>query len=129
MKPKIVYLLDFTALTAFLVAAPSINLVRLVPVILAGRTVHRLGRHHLRTVLHEISEASDHSEHCVRWLGGELCSLGGLGCSDGTTYSAGALVDGPLGLRLDSQPFLGAGYEGCGRLFKGWNPDAAGGGG
>src|SRR5438309_2914641 len=36
MKPKIVYLLDFTALTAFLVAAPSINLVRLVAVIVAG---------------------------------------------------------------------------------------------
>ncbi len=31
-----------------------------------------------------------------------------------TTYSAGAVVDGPLGLRLDSQPFLGASYEGCG---------------
>ncbi len=36
MKPKIVYLLDFTALTAFLVAAPSINLLRLVAVIVAG---------------------------------------------------------------------------------------------
>src|SRR5438128_12160974 len=36
MKPKIVYLLDFTALTAFLVAAPSINLVQLVAVIVAG---------------------------------------------------------------------------------------------
>src|SRR5207247_3151465 len=36
MKPKIVYLLDFTALTAFLVAAPGINLVRLVAVIVAG---------------------------------------------------------------------------------------------
>src|SRR5438128_12324378 len=36
MKPKIVYLLDFTALTAFLVAAPSVNLVRLVAVIVAG---------------------------------------------------------------------------------------------
>src|SRR5207245_5736255 len=36
MKPKIVYLLDFTAPTAFLVAAPSINLLRLVAVIVAG---------------------------------------------------------------------------------------------
>src|SRR5947207_2816445 len=36
MKPRIVYLLDFTALTAFLVAAPSINLLRLVAVIVAG---------------------------------------------------------------------------------------------
>src|SRR5437016_8365112 len=36
MKPKIVYLLVFTALMAFLVAAPSINLLRLVAVIVAG---------------------------------------------------------------------------------------------
>src|SRR3989454_2677261 len=36
MKPRIVYLLVFTALMAFLVAAPSINLLRLVAVIVAG---------------------------------------------------------------------------------------------
>src|SRR5438034_6619168 len=36
MKPRIVYLLDFTALAGFLVAAPSINLLRLVAVIVAG---------------------------------------------------------------------------------------------
>ncbi len=36
-KPKIVFLLDFTALTAFLVAAgPQLDLVRLVAVIIAG---------------------------------------------------------------------------------------------
>src|SRR5438876_12446128 len=36
MKPRIAYLLVFTALMAFLVAAPSINLLRLVSVIVAG---------------------------------------------------------------------------------------------
>src|SRR2546430_3396183 len=36
MKPRIVYLLDFTALIAFLVAVPSINLLRLVAVLVAG---------------------------------------------------------------------------------------------
>src|SRR5947209_10716154 len=36
MKPKIVYLLDFTALIAFLVAVPSINFLRLVAVVVAG---------------------------------------------------------------------------------------------
>jgi protoheme IX farnesyltransferase len=36
MKPRIVYLLDFTALIAFLVAIPSINLLRLVAVLVAG---------------------------------------------------------------------------------------------
>ena len=36
MKPRIVYLLDFTALTAFLVAAPSINIIRLAAVVVAG---------------------------------------------------------------------------------------------
>src|SRR5256884_3414788 len=36
MKPKIVYLLDFTALIAFLVAVPSINPLRLVAVLVAG---------------------------------------------------------------------------------------------
>lgn len=36
MKPRIVYLLDFTAVTAFLVAASSINIVRLVAVLVAG---------------------------------------------------------------------------------------------
>ena len=36
MKPRIVYLLDFTAITAFLVAAPNINIVRLVAIIVAG---------------------------------------------------------------------------------------------
>src|SRR5437899_6054982 len=81
---------------------------------LAGWTVHHPRRSHLRTVLHEISEASDHSEHRVGRLGRELRSSGGVGCSDRTTYSFGAMVDGPLGLRLDSQPFLGASYESCG---------------
>jgi len=36
MKPRIVYLLVFTALMAFLVAAPGINLLRLVAVVVAG---------------------------------------------------------------------------------------------
>ena len=36
MKPKIVYLLDFTALIAFLVAVPGINFLRLVAVVVAG---------------------------------------------------------------------------------------------
>ena len=36
MKPRIVYLLDFTALIAFLVAVPSTNLLRLVAVLVAG---------------------------------------------------------------------------------------------
>src|SRR5207245_11179607 len=36
MKPRIVYLLVFTALMAFLVAAPSITLLRLLAVIVAG---------------------------------------------------------------------------------------------
>jgi len=36
MKPKIVYLLDFTALIAFLVAVPSVNFLRLVAVVVAG---------------------------------------------------------------------------------------------
>ena len=36
MKPKIVLLLDFTALTAFLVAESNINVLRLVAVIVAG---------------------------------------------------------------------------------------------
>jgi protoheme IX farnesyltransferase len=36
MKPKIVELLDFTALIAFLIATPQINIVRLVAVLVAG---------------------------------------------------------------------------------------------
>lgn len=36
MKPRIVYLLDFTAVMAFLVAASGINIVRLVAVVVAG---------------------------------------------------------------------------------------------
>src|SRR2546427_5311212 len=36
MKPTIVYLLDFTAVAAFLVASSSINIVSLVAVIVAG---------------------------------------------------------------------------------------------
>ena len=36
MKPKIVYLLDFTAITAFLVAASNINIIHLVAVLVAG---------------------------------------------------------------------------------------------
>src|SRR5260370_5543390 len=36
MKPRIVYLLDFTAVMAFLVAASNINVVRLVAVVVAG---------------------------------------------------------------------------------------------
>src|SRR5256712_11916304 len=36
MKPRIVYLLDFTAVAAFLVASSSINIVRLVAVLVAG---------------------------------------------------------------------------------------------
>ena len=36
LKPRIVYLLDFTALTAFLVASPIINLPRLIAVVAAG---------------------------------------------------------------------------------------------
>src|SRR5437870_10725462 len=36
MQPRIVYVLVFTALMAFLVAAPSINLLRLLAVIVAG---------------------------------------------------------------------------------------------
>src|SRR5690349_18949604 len=36
MKPKIVLLLDFTALAAFLVGTSSINLLRLVAVLAAG---------------------------------------------------------------------------------------------
>jgi heme o synthase len=36
LKPRIVYLLDFTALAAFLVASPTINLLRLIAVVVAG---------------------------------------------------------------------------------------------
>lgn len=36
LKPRIVYLLDFTALTAFLVASANINLLRLAAVVVAG---------------------------------------------------------------------------------------------
>ena len=36
MKPRIVYLLDFTALIAFLVAVPTINVLRIVAVLVAG---------------------------------------------------------------------------------------------
>jgi heme o synthase len=36
LKPRIVYLLDFTALAAFLVASPAINLLRLIAVVVAG---------------------------------------------------------------------------------------------
>ncbi len=36
MKPRIVFLLDFTAIMAFLVATPGINLVRLAAVLVAG---------------------------------------------------------------------------------------------
>ena len=36
MKPRIVFLLDFTAITAFLVAASGINLIRLAAVLVAG---------------------------------------------------------------------------------------------
>ncbi len=36
MKPRIVFLLDFTAIIAFLVAAPGINLIRLAAVLVAG---------------------------------------------------------------------------------------------
>jgi heme o synthase len=36
LKPRIVYLLDFTALAAFLVASPTINLLRLIAVVIAG---------------------------------------------------------------------------------------------
>src|SRR2546427_9890362 len=36
MKPTIVYLLDFTAVAAFLVASSSINIVSLVAVLVAG---------------------------------------------------------------------------------------------
>ena len=36
MKPRIVFLLDFTAVIAFLVAAPGVNLIRLAAVLAAG---------------------------------------------------------------------------------------------
>jgi len=164
MKPRIVYLLVFTALMAFLVAAPGINLLRLVAVVVAGtlasggagalncyldRDVDReMGRTSWRPIpqgevspvrallfgLGLIGISAVISAFFLPLLAGLFIVLGAaiyvlfytkylkrrtslnivlgrLGRGDRATRSASALVDGPLGLRLDSQPFLGARYE------------------
>src|SRR6267143_1448098 len=117
MKPRIVYLLDFTAVMAFLVAASNINVVRLVVVVVAG-TLASGGAGALNCY---IDRDVDRTMGRTSWRPipqGEISPVRALFFGLGL-IGIGAVISALF------LPLLGASYEGCWRLFEGGNTHAA----